>query len=439
MKSNKRFISLLLILVLSISCCAIPEVVCAIASNNNNFGKYIISSSKVGSLIDKYSYEEPVYQFTHSELAPLSSIKKPRYTLNSKGIYRIKGNKNDNSAVLMLTGDLMSQDDQQLAARTENGSYCFNDSFNHVRNIFSSADLVVGNLETMLSESASYYSEEKKVEDKPHCNGPSTYLDALKYAGYDVLVQANNHNCDTGVVGIHQTLSHLNQYGLAHTGLFDDNKEQRFVIVNVDGIKVGILSYAYYYNQKEWHLTEEGQNVCLNRYSKAKAKKDIAKAKKMGAEYIITYLHCGIEYTNEHVSRQEKIAKALANAGADYVVGSHPHALQDFDKIKAKGGRIVPVIYSMGNFVSSMTAHDISKDTIILKLKLKKSRGKVKLVSNTYIPCRTITDYYGNYYCTVPLTADVRKDSNYSDEVNITYNRIKSVLGKKISIEKKYK
>lgn len=439
MKNNRKILSLILAISVAISTCLMPEVVCAAASTNANFGKYNISESHIKSLINKYGYEEPKFSYSHNVFEPLGNIAKPRYKRNSKGIYSNSAKSKDKNATLLLTGDLMCQGVQQTKAMSKYGKYCFNDSFEYVKPVFASADLVVGNLETMLSESASFYSEEHYFDEKPHCNAPSTFLDALKYAGYDALVQANNHNCDTGIRGIHQTQSHLNQYGLMHTGLFDDSSESRYIIVNVDGIKVAILSYATYYNDKDWYLTEKGKDVLLNRYSKSRAKRDIAKAKKRGAEYIITYVHWGEEYRNWHKPIQTKIAKELASVGADYIVGSHPHALQEFEKIKTKKGKIVPVMYSLGNFLSNMSEYELSKDTVILKLQLKKNKGKVKLTSNSIIPCRTITDYYGNNYCTVPLTKEVRTDSKYSNETQNSYNRIKVVIGDKIKIDNNYK
>ena len=63
-----------------------------------------------------------------------------------------------------------------------------------------------GNLESLLSNTSPYMSEEKALGGEPHCNGPSTYLDALKYAGFDALSNANNHITDNGERGLLQTM-----------------------------------------------------------------------------------------------------------------------------------------------------------------------------------------------------------------------------------------
>ena len=112
-------------------------------------------------------------------LDPLGKISEPRFTLKDR-VYKNEDAKETNEALLMFTGDLMCQTRQQEAAKTEDGTYNFNDSFSVVKNLFSKADLVVGNLESLLSNTSPYMSEEKELGGEPHCNGPSTYLDALK-------------------------------------------------------------------------------------------------------------------------------------------------------------------------------------------------------------------------------------------------------------------
>lgn len=365
---------------------------------------------------------------------PLRTIKEPRYKKGSDKIYRSSSIKKDKVAVIMVTGDLMCQKKQQWAAVEKYGRYEFDDNFTYVKKVLSSADFVVGNLETMLSESATYFGEENRVDGKPHCNAPSTFLDAVRSAGFDMVVNANNHVCDTGVKGIFETIAHLDQYKLIHTGLFTNKKEDRYKIVEIDGIKVAWLSYASMFNGKNAYYTSEGKSVLLNAYSQSRARADIQAAKAAGAEYIITYIHWGREYVNQQTDTQRTVARELANAGADYIIGSHSHCLQPYDHVKTSNGKVVPVIYSMGNFVSQMSSKKITMESMILKIKLvKNKKGKVVLKSDGYIPCKIMPSYKGNNYTCLPLTSPY--NHGYETKYAKTYYpHITSVIGKKLKV-----
>ena len=299
--------------------------------------------------------------------------------------------------------------------------------------MFSEVDFVVGNLECTLSETASLMMEEPRVDGGIHCNAPSTYLDAVRSAGFDLLMTANNHCLDTGLQGLYQTIAHLDQYGFLHTGTFLDADDSRFVLAQIDGIKVGFLSYTTKFNGNQKHLTEEGQEIFLNKYTEEALIADVEAAKAQGAEYIIAYNHWGTEYSNAQTEEQELWAKEMADAGVDYIVGSHPHALQPYDIITASDGREVPVIYSLGNFVSHQTK-TVSKETVVIQLELvRDENGDVVLRSDGAIPSRTFKTFLGSNYTTIPMT-EPYADGHFSKYFEEAYDNITAVIGSKIDI-----
>lgn len=399
--------------------------VAIIDSKGNITAKRIGSTTIVGEESDGDKLETIVIVY-RDLLEPLSEISKPRFTLKD-GVYVNENAKETNEALLMFTGDLMCQTRQQEAAKTEDGTYVFNDSFNIVKNVFSQADFVAGNLESLLSNTSPYMSEEKALGGEPHCNGPSTYLDALKYAGFDALVNANNHITDNGERGILQTLDLLEKYKFAYTGSFRNKEEQRFLIVNVNGIKIALMSYSEKFNGKDITLDEDVREIMLNRYTKEALEKDVKDAKAMGAEYIIAYNHWGVEYTNDYNEDQAKSAQEMAEAGVDFIIGSHPHALQTSDILTTSDNRKVPVVYSLGNFVSHQYK-TVTKDNFILTLNLKRDEnGKVYLASKGYIPCHVFKSYNEIPYLVVPVSKDFNGGiENY--ELNEAYLRIKTVV-----------
>ncbi|MBR3383234.1 MAG: CapA family protein [Clostridia bacterium] len=304
---------------------------------------------------------------------------------------------------LMFVGDLMCLSGQQFAAKSQAGGngYDFKPSFTYVKKLLSRADCAFGNLETTLSDSWPYASEEKEINGKPNCNGPKQYLEAVKYAGFDALSLANNHCCDAGKQGVIDTVDAVREYGLYGTGLFKSASSKRYLMIEVKGVRTALLSYSEFFNGFEGCVGNH--TWMLNRYSEAAAKRDIAAARADGAEIVIVYAHWGIEHTHEPTETVRRHAKQLADAGADIICGAHSHAVQPVVWINASDGRRVLCMYSLGNFVSSM-AQQAANDTFIEEVGLKRTSGGVKVVSARCRPCRVFASLGGKCFVVVPTS-----------------------------------
>ena len=305
---------------------------------------------------------------------------------------------------VMLTGDLMCQRSQQLKA-FDGTSYDFKPTFRYVKKIFDEADIVIGNLETLVSESLPLSKDMNLLQGKPYLNAPNEWLDALEYAGFDGLIMANNHACDGGKTGIIETLEELDRRGIPHTGLYRSKQEKRYFTLERNGIKIGILSYAAYYNLKDKFLTGEEQDTMLSRPIQNKMNADVQALRKEGAEYIIAYSHSGTEYSHVPAARQERYGAMLVQAGVDYIVGSHPHVLQPYEPLRYRD-TVTPYIYSMGNFTSSMLG-SATKETLILSLTLERDEsGEVALAEQTYYPCYMLDEYEKEPFVLIPEDKD---------------------------------
>ncbi len=293
---------------------------------------------------------------------------------------------------LLLAGDLMCQRKQQQAAF--NGKdYDFNYAFDYVREILSIGDIVIGNLETPVSTSMPLAAQKREVNGQPYLNAPEAYLDALRKAGFDVLVNGNNHNCDTGVQGIKETLAFEDKYGFLRTGLYKDSEEDRWLMLEKNGFKIGLASYATYYNDTVMDFTEEAWNTHLNYYSEEKVTRDIAEMKEAGAEFVIIYFHSGKEFSTYPSEKQQRIATEIADAGADYIVCSHSHTVQPVTTITSKDGRKIPVAYSVGNFISHMTRQRVSAYGLLISLTLARDEsGSVIIADQFCYPLRVLTE-----------------------------------------------
>ena len=343
-------------------------------------------------------------------LPPLEEITS-RYEMTSPGVWENMNADKTDDAVIMMTGDMMCTNTQQRKQGGATGDFNFNESFDYVKDIISSSDLSVGNLETLLSSSWPYMNDEVYINNTPNCNAPSRYLDALKFAGFDGVVMSNNHNCDGGVNGAIETTELVDSYLLARTGVFLSEEDPRTLLADVNGIKVGFLSYTPErpgFNGKDKTWDQDSIDLILNYYNKEKAMTDVHDLRAAGAEYIIVYIHWGVKNNFSITDSQKKDAQELADMGVDYIVGGHSHLLQKYEEITAADGKKVPCFYSLGDFHSSINQIPGNRDSVILRIRLKRNEsGQVELAENAYIPCYTFSEYDQKYFTVMPLNPDL--------------------------------
>ena len=368
---------------------------------------------------------------------PLTEITS-RYVYDPEtGIWNDPNAENTNRAVIMMTGDMMCGKGQIEKQYNEEEGWNFNDSFDYVKEITDGSDFTTGNLETLLDPAWPYMTDEWFIDNISNCNAPPRYLDAVKYGGFDGVVMANNHACDGGPSALLATIDQVDRYKLIRTGSYKSKDEKRYAIVNINGIKVGFLAYMSMktgYKGKDRQLSPEQKEVMLNNYTDEKAAKDIADCRKDGAEYVIVYMHWGQKNYKNPTKAQITEAQGVADAGADYVIGSNPHVLERYDELTAKDGRTVPCFYSLGNFHARMNQITGNRDSVMVKIMLQKNKdGKVVLGENTYIPFFTFSRFEGCYLAPVSVC---EKHHNGIERYRrkAKYDRIRKLIGNKIRV-----
>ena len=278
---------------------------------------------------------------------------------------------------LLFVGDIMVHSTQFNSARYEGGdtTYNFYPVFQYIEDYIQSADLAAGNLEVPFGgEPYSGY---------PVFSSPKEIADDLKKAGFDLCLLANNHMVDKGKKGLENTIDHLDQIGMLHTGAFKDTasrNETYPLIVEVNNLSIAFLNYSYGTNG----MPVTAPNI-VNLIDTLQIAKDLATAKELRADYIITCIHWGAEYQNKEGAHQRKIAQYLADHGTDMIVGGHPHVLQPYDEIVSQAGDTVPVAYSLGNFISNQRWR-YADGAAIFEVILEKHEGKTRLISTGYEP-----------------------------------------------------
>ncbi len=384
---------------------------------------------KFGNLY--YEKEKNDYQFR----VVRKPNKEPRYLLNNK-IWKRRSPGAPDTALIACAGDLMCEPVMSEAAYN-GGEYFFNPMFKMIAPVLRRADLSLANLETTVTERFPYSHEMHVIKHhtgpRYHCNAPLQFLDALRFAGFDGFVLANNHDADCGYEGIIDTLDNLDEYRFMHTGMFRNDRDPRVLHIDVNGIRIAVLSYTEHINRRmdEEILTPLGIDVMLNRFSEKKLNEDVKSARENGAEFIICFIHyLGNDYSNEVHPKNIETGQIIADAGVDCIIGSHMHAVQRYDVLRTKDGRKVPIIYSMGNFITS-ESKKVCKQSVIYMLQLQKVRGKVKIKDEHYVPCYTLEGYQRNNFTIYPVHKITKTDET-SQMLKRMSEEIRTFIGKKI-------
>lgn len=272
---------------------------------------------------------------------------------------------------ITCAGDIMAHSTQLTAQYDEaTGTYDFSNNYVYVKDYIGEADLALCNVETTFAAG--------KPTGYPAFNSPDSMADDIREAGFDVAITANNHMLDRGYRGMQRTLKVLRNAGLTTVGSqLAGEKETTFTLVDVKGLRVGVVAYTYETSGSESNRTMNGSAMSatskewINGFAYpmldqdlAYLKQDIEDAKASGADIVIAYLHWGEEYQRSANRWQKSIAETVADYGADIIFASHPHVLQPVEWLEVAGddgaaAKRVPVFYSMGNFISNQRAETL--------------------------------------------------------------------------------
>ncbi len=274
---------------------------------------------------------------------------------------------------LLFVGDLM-QHQAQIKSAKSGSTYDYNTCFQHVKEEISRADLAIGNLEVTLGG--------RPYTGYPAFSAPDEFLYAIRDAGFDVLLTANNHCLDRRRKGLERTIHLLDSIGMPYAGTYIDKveREERYpLIVEKKGFRIAFLNYTYGTNGIP--VTEP--NV-VNFIDREQMRADILAARRKRPDAIIACMHWGVEYRLLPERQERELADWLIAQGVDHVIGSHPHVVQPMEvrKDERTPGRHV-VVYSLGNFISNMSAVNTDGGAMV-KLELQRAWGITRLKSCSY-------------------------------------------------------
>ena len=262
-------------------------------------------------------------------------------------------------AAISIAGDILL--DRGVASAIEKNGMPY--PYEGVVRLFSQDDMTIANLECPLTLAGGGAMKEKRFVFK----ADPAHAAAMKSAGLDVLMLANNHTMDYLSEGLADTMETLGNSGLLYAGAGLNKGEIQPCFVRINGVRIGVLSYSslppegFMYDGGSATIAYAREGFLDNMRS------EIARAADL-CDFLIAYFHWGIEYRHEVSDAQIEIAHAAVDSGASAVVGTHPHVLQGRETYKGS-----PIYYSVGNFIFDKQIPEGTDEALILQFTINRN------------------------------------------------------------------
>lgn len=290
---------------------------------------------------------------------------------------------------LAAAGDLNVTDNTVAAG---GAMYNYTDTFLDVAHLLAHADISVVNFEGGL------YGDPFGTAT---ASAPQSMMEALADAGVDLVQLANSYSINDGVSGLRDTINGVRLAGMEPLGVYADNREfaesKGFTLRNVNGVKMAFVAFT---KGMDGMALPSGSEKCVNvlytDYSSTYQKVDtagisavmdaVADAK---PDVTVVMVHWGSEFNDTISSSQKKIVELLQSKGADAIIGTHSHYVQQM-MLNPENGRFVA--YSLGDFFGD-AGRAGSEYSVVLDLEITKNHetGETKITDFSYTPIFTVT------------------------------------------------
>jgi len=341
-----------------------------------------------------------------------------QYDENSGCYYRTQDSA-EREAVIVCTGHMEygGQLEQDAASF---GSYEFMKSFRKAANCFDGADFVIGGFTAMASaEYPSIGEVSLKTRKAGYCNCRIEFVETLQKVGFTGLAAANGYNACLGIDGIFDTERSIKENNMIPSGI----GYQKAPVVDINGIKIGFVSATTSCIHSNTILTEEAASRFLNLFDAEKIKKEITDAKAKGAEFILTYLHCGMNKRLLSLEERKDAAQALAEAGADYIICTGGREVSQYYRYETQDGRQVPIATSLGCFLTGRKA-DAKLESAVLKIVIRRDFDGSLQVDDGYLPVQIFDHYDGVSHAIVPAKNSEVVTDALGNEIKESVKRI---------------
>ncbi len=259
---------------------------------------------------------------------------------------------------LMAVGDCLMHMGVINSGKQSDGTYDYDFLFENLKDFLSVADIKVINQETILG------GNEFGFSGYPAFNSPTELGDSIADCGFNVVLHASNHTLDKRLEGIQNCLAFWeNHPGVLVAGIGEKDITGQIPLLTVGEYTFAILNYTYGTNLETFPAYADGYMNMLCDWDpetrvldftklRPQVLEDIRAAKEI-ADMVIVFPHWGNEYTTEPTMYEKQFAMAMTEAGADLIIGTHPHVIQPIEWITAENGNTSLCYYSLGNYVST--------------------------------------------------------------------------------------
>ena len=273
--------------------------------------------------------------------------------------YRSKKNK---SIELTIVGDIMLSRgvDSYIKKRG------YDHLYENMKDIFLEDDLTIVNLECPITE----YSRGANKASRFVFKASADNAKAMKKAGIDLCDLANNHTMDYRSEGLKDTMDELVRAGISYVGAGENAGEDMSYIFEKDGFRLGILAYSIFPPEGFVFNADKANINYLLDYDGNKSDKIKTELENMKADFKIVYFHWGIEYERFASNMQKNLARYAIDNGADFVVGAHPHVIQESEVYKDKY-----IYYSLGNCIFDKQIQRGTDEGLMLRISIDKKNN----------------------------------------------------------------
>ncbi|MDQ0255776.1 poly-gamma-glutamate synthesis protein (capsule biosynthesis protein) [Evansella vedderi] len=306
-----------------------------------------------------FQEHEPALSTVNDKIAYDKQMR--NYSLPIKS--EISWNRGHDPIRITFVGDLMMDWSVKETMDTKGVDY----PFLYVKEDLHKAHIAVANLETAVTTRDSSY---KDTNQRYNFKSKPEHLQGLVNAGFDLVSLANNHALDYGEEGLMDSMEALKYYGLDYIGAGKTLEEAfQSQTYKIYGKKINIMAATRFVPAAEWYTFHSNTKAGVAGAYDLDLLIDQVKKQKEGCDYLILYIHWGIERTDRPAQYQKYYVEKLVEAGVDAIIGHHPHWLQGFEYFEG-----VPVAYSLGNFLFPDYVTGNTAETGLLTLTIHESK-----------------------------------------------------------------
>lgn len=259
---------------------------------------------------------------------------------------------------IVATGDNFMHESVIESGKQEDGTYNYDYIFEGIKEYLDSADVAVINQASVIG------GNKLGVSGYPTFNAPEEICGAIKKAGFDVVLMASNRVNSMGTDAIKSCIDIWNEEAenISVLGIKKEESDPDYKVITVNGVKIAMLNYTYGVNTNlnpdETYMVNflgavnEATGEVSDNILSSKVISQIETASQ-AADFVIVFPCWGSEYEYVANNIQEQFAKQMVEAGADLIIGTHPHYLQQIEWIEGENGNKGLCYYSLGNLISS--------------------------------------------------------------------------------------